>query len=302
MVEITFKNYTLRKAIAAAKVTVTLPQTMDAIKSKSVPKGDIFEFARASALLAIKKTSDMIPDCHPLPVEYAAIRYSLDDLSINIEVEVHTIYKTGVEVEAMHGASIAALVIYDMLKPIDKGIQISDIRLIDKKGGKSNASSFAPQTLKAAIVVCSDSVFQEKKQDQSGKAIVSILQDHGFNHILYSVVPDEKQAIAAKLETYKSEGVNLLIFTGGTGLSVRDVTPEAVKPYLTTEIPGIMENARSYGQQRIGTAMLSRSIAGFSDDMFVLTLPGSENAVREYMATLFPHVLHVFDVRGDNAH
>ena len=85
-----------------------------------MPKGDVFEFSRAAGLLAIKKTSDVIPDCHPLPVEFAAITYSIEGLQIFINVEVHTIYKTGVEVEAMHGASVVALVMYDMLKPIDK--------------------------------------------------------------------------------------------------------------------------------------------------------------------------------------
>ncbi len=94
-----------------------------------MPKGDVFEFSRAAGLLAIKKTSDVIPDCHPLPVEFAAITYSIDGLQIFIKVEVHTIYKTGVEVEAMHGASVVALVMYDMLKPIDKAIEISTIKL-----------------------------------------------------------------------------------------------------------------------------------------------------------------------------
>jgi molybdenum cofactor biosynthesis protein MoaC len=94
----------------------------------------VFEFSRAAGLLGIKKTSDLIPDCHPLPVEYAAIRHTVDGLNIIIEVEVHTIYRTGVEVEAMHGASITALTIYDMLKPIDKEVEISTIKLVQKKG------------------------------------------------------------------------------------------------------------------------------------------------------------------------
>lgn len=302
MVDITFKSFTLRKAIAGAKIIVSSPETMQAIRNKTVPKGDIFEFARASALLAIKKTSDMIPDCHPLPIEYATIRYNLNALTVNIEVEVHTIYKTGVEVEAMHGASVAALVIYDMLKPIDKGITIGEIKLIEKKGGKSDTQPGPTHNLKAAVVVCSDSVYRQEKQDQSGKTIVAFLEKQRFNSILYTVVPDDQQAIAAQLEVYKAQGVDLLIFTGGTGLSTRDVTPEAVQPYITTEIPGIMEQARNYGQQRVGTSMLSRSIAGFSDRTLILTLPGSKNAVTDYIAALFPQVLHVFQVRSNQPH
>src|SRR5579862_4853793 len=101
MINITHKNNSLRKAIASAIVKVSSQQTIDAIKNKLVPKGEVFEFARAAGLLAIKKTSDVIPDCHPLPVEFAAISFSIDDLTVVIKVEVHTIYKTGVEVEAM---------------------------------------------------------------------------------------------------------------------------------------------------------------------------------------------------------
>jgi cyclic pyranopterin phosphate synthase len=124
MVNITHKQSSLRKAIASAIVKVSSQQTIDAVQNKTVPKGDVFEFSKAAGLLAIKKTSDVIPDCHPLPVEFAAITYSIDGLQILINVEVHTIYKTGVEVEAMHGASVVALVMYDMLKPIDKNIEI----------------------------------------------------------------------------------------------------------------------------------------------------------------------------------
>ena len=109
MVDITSKSNTLRQAIAIATVTVSKQETIDAILGKKVPKGDVFEFSRAAGLLAIKKTSDVIPDCHPLPIEYADIKHEVAGLSILITVEVHTIYKTGVEVEAMHGAAVTAL-------------------------------------------------------------------------------------------------------------------------------------------------------------------------------------------------
>src|SRR5947207_4449466 len=122
MVDITYKSNSLREAIATAIVSVSRQETIEAIKNKTVPEGDIFEFSRAAGLLAIKKTSDVIPDCHPLPIEYATITHKLHGMSILISVEVQTIYKTGVEVEAMHGAAITALTIYDMLKPLDKGI------------------------------------------------------------------------------------------------------------------------------------------------------------------------------------
>ena len=165
MVNITHKSNTLRQAIAKATVVVSKKETIAAANQHKVPKGDIYEFSRAAGLLAIKKTSDIIPDCHPLPIEYAAITYETGDLQINITVEVHTIYKTGVEVEAMHGASVVALTIYDMLKPIDKGVYISTIKLESKKGGKSDFKNEFTEGLKAAVIVCSDSVSKKIKED-----------------------------------------------------------------------------------------------------------------------------------------
>jgi cyclic pyranopterin monophosphate synthase len=153
MVDITSKSNTLRQAIAIATVTVSKQETIDAILGKKVPKGDVFEFSRAAGLLAIKKTSDVIPDCHPLPIEYAAIKHEVDGLNILITVEVHTIYKTGVEVEAMHGASVTALTMYDMLKPLDKGVEISNIKLLQKSGGKSDKSAMGTSAINCAVIV-----------------------------------------------------------------------------------------------------------------------------------------------------
>jgi molybdenum cofactor biosynthesis protein MoaC len=158
MINITHKSNSLRQAIASAILSVSKPETIEAIKNKTVPKGDVFEFSRAAGLLAIKKTSDVIPDCHPLPVEFASIKQEIDGLNIIITVEVHTIYKTGVEVEAMHGAAVTALTMYDMLKPLDKGIEISSIRLENKKGGKTDFRDQQATSLKAVVIVCSDSV------------------------------------------------------------------------------------------------------------------------------------------------
>ena len=178
MRDITKKSNSLRQAIASAIVTVSNPETIEAIKNKTVPKGDVFEFSRAAGLLAIKKTSDVIPDCHPLPVEFAAIKHEIHGLNITITVEVHTIYKTGVEVEAMHGAAITALTIYDMLKPLDKGIEISSIRLESKKGGKTDFKDQQAANLKAVVIVCSDSVSKKDKEDTAGKKVVEKLKSH----------------------------------------------------------------------------------------------------------------------------
>lgn len=140
MVDITHKKATLRTAIAQAIVQVSSEDTIEAIKNNTVPKGDVFAMSKAAGLLGVKKTADLLPDCHPLPIEYTDISYAINGLKITVLFTVKTIYKTGVEVEAMHGASIVALNMYDMLKPIDKGIEIQNIKLLKKTGGKSDIS------------------------------------------------------------------------------------------------------------------------------------------------------------------
>jgi cyclic pyranopterin monophosphate synthase len=302
MVNITHKSNTLRKAIASAIVTVSHKETISAIENRKVPKGDIFEFSRAAGLLAIKKTSDVIPDCHPLPVEYASITYAIDGLKINITVEVHTIYKTGVEVEAMHGASITALTMYDMLKPIDKGVEISNIRLVSKEGGKTGVNNQLPAPLKCAVIVCSDSIAAGKGEDKAGKAVIEKLKSFGINDCLYEIIPDELTTIQDKAGRLSEDGYQLVLFTGGTGVSPRDNTPDAIRPLIDKEIDGIMETARQYGQQRMPYAMLSRGIAGFIKNSLVITLPGSTSGARETIDALFPQVLHVFDVKKGIRH
>jgi len=296
MIDITQKITTLRKAIATAIVKASKQETIDAVRDKKVPKGDVFEFSRAAGLLAIKKTSDVIPDCHPLPVEYAAITHSIDGLQIIINVEVHTIYKTGVEVEAMHGAAITALTIYDMLKPLDKEIEISTIRLSVKKGGKSDLKKQEKHALKSAVIVCSDTVARGENQDQTGKAIVEKLKQYNIETSLYEIIPDEEEQIRNKVLALSAEKYDLVIFSGGTGLSARDITPDIVAPLLDRQIPGIMEAARHYGQERTPYAMLSRGVAGFIRGTLVITVPGSVRGAEETMQAIFPHVLHVFPV------
>ena len=298
MVNITHKQNTLRKAIASAIVKVSKRESIDAIKERKVPKGDVFEFARAAGLLGIKKTSDVIPDCHPLPVEFASITYEIENLSVKILVEVHTIYKTGVEVEAMHGAAVTALVMYDMLKPIDKNVEISTIKLESKKGGKSDFEKNDHANLKCAVVVCSDRVSKGEKEDTAGKAILEKLQTFGITQSQYKIIADDFTDIQNMAKDFVNKGYDLVIFTGGTGLSSRDVTPDAILPLIEKEIPGIMEQARNYGQQRMPYAMLSRGVAGFIKKTLVLTFPGSKKGASESMDALFPQVLHLFQLNS----
>ena len=296
MVPITHKSTTLRKAIAQAIVRVSKPETVLAIRNCTVPKGEVLECARVAGLFAAKRTADMIPDCHPLPIEYTAVRYELGEQEIQIQVEIHTIYKTGVEVEAMHAASVVALTMYDMLKPIDKGVSIEQIKLLEKKGGKSDRNAALGQVRRAAILVCSDTLASGQGQDRSGEVIREKLVQLGITVAEKRIVEDEIEAIQDAAKHFVAQGVDLLLVTGGTGLSPRDVTPEALEPLLDRRIPGVEEAIRAYGQQRLATAMLSRSLAGQIGKTLVLALPGSPAGAAEGMDAVFPALLHAFSV------
>lgn len=302
MIDITHKTTSLRTATAQAIVTLGSAETMHAVLEKKVPKGDVLEVAKVAGLFAVKNTSNAIPDCHPIPVEFTGIDYKMTDDSIVIEVTVKAIYRTGVEVEAMHGASIVALTMYDMLKPIDKNVEISTIRLLHKKGGKSDFYPAKDLEISTAVVVCSDSVSAGKKSDASGKIIIEKLEKLGLTVSDYSIIADEVEPIQNQVQRLCDKKTNLVILTGGTGLSHKDVTPEAIIALLDRRIPGIEEAIRSYGQQRTPYAMLSRSVAGFKKDTLVLALPGSARGAAESVDAVFPSILHLFRILNGEGH
>lgn len=297
MIDITHKPTTLREATATATVTVSAAATIAALQEKRVPKGDVLESARVAALFGVKKTHELIPDCHPLPIEHAACTFTVGEMEVVVTMRVLTIYRTGVEVEAMHGASVAALTIYDMLKPIDKGVMITGIKLLEKKGGKSDWKDRFDVPVKAAVLVISDGVASGKKEDKAGIAIAERLQHLGVELAGQAVVPDEPEQVAMRVKAWANAGIDLILTTGGTGLSPRDRTPEAIASILDREVPGIMEAARSYGQERMPWAMMSRGVAGMIGRTLVITLPGSTRGAQETMDALFPFVLHVVKVQ-----
>lgn len=136
MVDTSEKPITSRRAIASARVLMS-SETVAAIQAGRTPKGDPLETARLAGIIAAKRTAELIPLCHPLPLTHVDVRAELQDQSIYLEAEVATQAQTGVEMEALTAVSVAALTVYDMCKAVDKGMTITDVRLELKTGGKS---------------------------------------------------------------------------------------------------------------------------------------------------------------------
>jgi cyclic pyranopterin phosphate synthase len=136
MVDTGDKETTSRRAVASARVLMN-PETLAALREHRTPKGDPLEAARLAGIMAAKRTADLIPLCHPLPLAHIDVRAELTDSGVKLEAEVSTKAQTGVEMEALTAVSVAALTIYDMCKALEKGMQITAIRLELKTGGKS---------------------------------------------------------------------------------------------------------------------------------------------------------------------
>lgn len=136
MVDTGNKQITSRRAVASARVLMTSP-TVASLREHRTPKGDPLEAARLAGIMAAKRTSDLIPLCHPLPITHVDIHARVDDDGVSLEAEVSTNAQTGVEMEALTAVSVAALTVYDMCKALEKGMTITDVRLESKTGGKS---------------------------------------------------------------------------------------------------------------------------------------------------------------------
>ena len=136
MVDTSAKMITSRRAVASARVLISR-ETLAVLSGGRTPKGDPLEAARLAGIMAAKKTSELIPLCHPLPLTHIEVRANIDDAGVHIESEVATNAQTGVEMEALTAVAVAALTVYDMCKALDKGIRITEVRLESKTGGKS---------------------------------------------------------------------------------------------------------------------------------------------------------------------
>ena len=338
MIDVGNKLATSRTAFARGTIHLS-DAAFTAILEGTNPKGDVLALAEVTAIMGAKNTATLLPLCHPLPLEKVRVRFQKNASvrSITIFTEVSTTAKTGVEMEALAAVNAGLLGIYDLSKAVDPVLELSDIRLDRKIGGKSGdwrhpkfiaeeaargglglsfhetepTKSIAQSLLKvnASVITLSDRVFKGEAKDTSGPWIEKFLAERGAKVTGKKVIPDEpgalEEAVLAKVGTgisNKTAPVHILILTGGTGVSDRDITPETLKPMWTKEIPGIGELLRSSGSLHTPMSYLSRSSGGFIGNCLVICLPGSEKAVKEGMHALEPMLPHLLHVKSGGKH
>lgn len=303
MRDVSSKPNTLRTARASATLHCS-PATIRAIKSGNVPKADPLLVARVAGIQAAKNISLLIPYCHQVPLDFVRVEFEMKREQIVITTEAKAIWKTGVEMEALVAATSAALTLYDMLKIIDETMEIASVKLDAKKGGKSDFRSDATiRKLRASVLVLSDKASRGERVEKSGKAIVQRLRSFGLKSISYTVLPDEADLLRKELLALSDKKkTDLVLTTGGTGLSPRDITPDVTEELIERRLDGVSERLRSFGQERIRTAMLSRGVAGVRGKTMIVNLPGSLDAVHESLDVLLPWLFHSFRMMHGEEH
>ena len=300
MKSISRKFSTQRRAVASARVRASR-EAIARLRANDLPKPDALPVARVAAVAACKRTSEIIPYCHPIPVDHVAVDFEVGEDTIRITATVEAVARTGVEMEALVAASVAALTIYDMLKAVDAAVEIESTRLESKTGGKSDYTPEVPAGFTAAVLVVSDSAAAGKRQDTSGALVRERLEAAGVAATL-EVVPDDQERIAAALLAHCERGTDLVLTTGGTGLGPRDVTVEVTRRVVEREIPGVAEAGRAHGFARTPYAMLARGVAGVRARTVIVNLPGSPRGAEETMDAIFPAILHVFPMLRGGGH
>ncbi|MGN5764317.1 bifunctional molybdenum cofactor biosynthesis protein MoaC/MoaB [Acinetobacter calcoaceticus] len=290
--------------VAEAQAILHAPaHCIQLLRDGNTEKGDALRTARIAGILAAKRTDELIPLCHPLPIYRADVEYELQDDHVVILTTVETIGPTGVEMEALTAASLAGLTLYDMLKPHcePEELCLDQCKLLKKKGGKSHFKRTLRQPVSAAVIVLSDTVAAGRKPDTAGKSVVETLTEAGFDPIHYQILPDEADQLK-DLVLELTQSYACIMTVGGTGIGKRDITVDTLEPLLERKLDGLMEAARSFGQKRTPYAAMSRGVAGFIDRSLVVTLPGSRGGASESMAAILPALVHIFDVCRDLPH
>ncbi len=299
MVDITDKVPTTRMAKAEGKISM-LPETISAIQDGALPKGNVLTTAKIAGIHSAKKTAEMIPMCHQLNLSFVDIEFEIEQDAIGIRSTVKTKEATGVEMEALSAISGAALTIYDMCKAVDKTMEIGEIKLVKKVGGKSDhASEYRP---KVGVITLSDSVAAGESEDKSGVILADGFSDSGCEVSEKIVLEDGSDQLVPTIQEWIDSDVELILTTGGTGLGPRDLTIQTVEALFDSKLPGIEQALHAYGRGKVKTAMLSRLTAGVVNGAIVICLPGSPGAAKDALQVLIPTIFHSFHMMQGEKH
>ncbi len=293
MVDVGDKAVTARTATATGRF-VTTPHVIGLVKADGMPKADVLATARIAGIQGAKRTSELIPLCHPIALSSVKVDFEFDDTSIVVTAVAKTTGQTGVEMEALTAVAIAGLTLHDMVKAVDPAATMTDVRLLEKTGGKRGhwtrdepLGDLTPRVIRdrtAAVIVASTAGAAGTRADTTGPLIAEWLQSEGFAVDRIAVVADAD--VAHALADVLATGPAVLITTGGTGVSPTDQTPEATAALLDRELPGIAEAIRARGIEKTPTAALSRGLAGVAGGTVVINLPGSPGGVKDGLAAL----------------
>jgi cyclic pyranopterin phosphate synthase len=297
MISTAQKISTLRTATAEGRILIN-NKVIQRLLANELPKHDALATAKVAGMLASKRVPELLPHCHPVGMDGLEIELTPGDGHIAVRAEAIGIARTGYEMEALTAASVALLCLYDMTKGHDENLSIEAVKLTDKSGGKSDFPAQAPERYRAAVIVTSDRCFKGTTEDKTGPYLVKALQGFGVAAPQKHVIPDEAETLKKLVLDLCGQGMDLILTTGGTGLSPRDITAETIKELLTRELPGAAEAARGFGQARTPYAMLSRAVVGSRGRTLIATLPGSQGGVKDGMAALFPYLFHAHHVMG----